>query len=105
MDYTVDMFTKDLQDCLVLAKKELNDRKKGIDGESTIDQIENYIIPDLTNILSNIDNDKPLPPNSQRDRYINSFGYAFKVWGWDMIHPTELYLRLLRLDENYRKLK
>ena len=104
MNYDVNQFYLDIQDCLSLANKELCDRKNGILGESTIKQLENYIIPDLTDLRSKIERNDPLPPNTQQYRYVASFGNAFKVWNWDMAKPSELYLKLLRLNENYRKI-
>lgn len=105
MSYKIEIFSQDIQECLDLAKKELENRKNDIQGESTIEQLENFIIPDLTNLLSKINNNQEtLPPNTQKDRFVKSFGYAFKVWGWDMMNPTKLYLKLLKLNENYRKI-
>ena len=105
MYYETEQFCQDIQDCLNLAKNELNNRKNGLKGESTIEQLENYIIPDLSRVLSDIISRKPLPPNTQQYRYIVSFGYAFKLWGWDMSKPTDIYLKLTKLNENYRKIQ
>ena len=104
MSYNCDDFVHDIKDCLKLAENELHDRKNGKQGESTIDQLENYIMPDLANLLEKIINKESLPPNTQQDRYLASFGYAFRVWDWDMAVPSELYLKLLKIHENYRKI-
>ncbi len=102
MDYND--FIHDINQGLVLAETELRDRKNGIHGESTIEQLEDYVIPDLTSFLSKIKNKEKLPPNTQQDRYLISFAYAFREWGWDIKNPTALYLQLLKIHENYRKI-
>ena len=104
MDYNNDNFVCDLSNCLKLAEAELQDRRNGKQGESTIEQLESYVIPDLSNLLNKIKNKEKLPPNTQQDRYLASFGYAFKEWGWDMKNPSALYLQLLKIHENYRKI-
>ena len=101
MGYSVEQFKQDILECIEFSGKELTNRKKGITGESTIDQIENTILPDLNDILKRINNND-LP--SLRDRYLMSFAYAFKVWGWNMQNPTELYVKLSRLNENYKNI-
>ena len=104
LGYNVSSFLQDIQECLDLAKLELHNRKNGIQGESSIEQLEDYIMPDLKELQLKINNEIPLPPNNQQERYLMSFGYAFKVWGWDMQNPTELYLKLLYIHEKYREL-
>ena len=104
MNYSIDDFYGDIEDCLELAYKELKDRKNDIDGESSLEQLENYIIPELEKLLIKINNKESLPPNTHKDRYISSFGSAFKVWGWDIMNPTKFYIKLLELNKNYKKL-
>jgi hypothetical protein len=104
MDYKYDDFVHDVGYGLQLAEAELKDRKNGVQGESTIGQLENYVIPDLVEFLSKIKNREKLPPNTQQDRYLTSFGYAFREWGWDMRNPSALYLQLLKIHENYKKI-
>ena len=99
MKYSIKQFKQDVLACIELSEKELADRRKGINGESTIDQIENTILPDLNRVLKIIEQEE-LPP--QQDRYLVSFAYAFRVWGWDMQNPTELYIKLSKLNEHYK---
>jgi hypothetical protein len=87
-----------------LDKIELRDRKNGIHGESTIEQLESCVIPDLASFLSKFKNKEDLPPNTQQDRYLLSFAYAFREWGWNIKNPTALYLQLLKIHEHYRKI-
>jgi hypothetical protein len=104
MNYKTDDFVRDIKHALHLAKIELRQRKNGQKGRSTIGQLERFVIPDLENLLSKIRSGENFPPNTQQDRYLASFGNAFREWDWDMVNPSPLYLQLLRIHENYRKL-
>ncbi len=95
------MFRERLLRAINLAKIELEDRKSGIEGESTIEQLESVVLPELNDILRMIDNNLPLP---WENRYLYSFACAFKVWGWDMQRPTALYSALTVLNKSYKKL-
>jgi hypothetical protein len=101
MKYSPNIFKKDVINCISVAEKELKLRKSGIDGESTSEQLENVILPELKHLLDIIENGN-LPP--QNERYLISFGNAFRVWGWNMQKPTKLYLQLLNLNSNYKLL-
>ncbi len=103
MSYSYDDFIHDICYGLQLAKTELEDRKSGKQGESTIEQLE-YVIPDLENLLKKIKNKEELPPNTQQYRYLSSFGGAFYDWGWDMKNPSALYIQLQKIHHNYRKI-
>jgi len=102
MGYDITNFRNDIDICKSLFEQELKNRKKGKEGESSIEQIENIILPELNQLLEIIDNDQ-LPPQSER--YLLSFANAFKVWGWNMQQPTELFVQLVKLDDAYKKLK
>ncbi len=97
----VNIFKQNILDLITLSAKELEKRKSGIHGESTIQQLEEVIIPELNGLLDKIETDN-LPPKEKR--YLNSFAYAFKVWEWNMQAPTELYVRLSRLNQDYIEL-
>jgi hypothetical protein len=101
MTYSINDYKSDIKECIEMCEIELDKRKMGVLGESTIEQLENTIIPELSSLLQNINLDK-LPP--EKDRYLISFAYAFKVWGWDMQNPTQLYAKLNVLNSNYKKL-
>ncbi len=101
MNHSINNYKTDIKECVKLCEIELNERKRGVPGESTIEQLENTIIPELSNLLQNIHLNK-LPP--EKDRYLISFAYAFKVWGWDMQNPTQLYTKLNALNNDYKKL-
>lgn len=102
MGYDITNFRNDIDICKSLFEQELKKRKKGKEGESSIEQIENIILPELNQLLEIIDKDQ-LPPKSER--YLLSFANAFKVWGWNMQQPTELFVQLVKLDDAYKKLK
>lgn len=95
-------FIEDTKRCLELSENELSNRKSGIAGESTVEQLENLIIPELNNLIVKI-NSGSIPPKS--NRYLVSFAYAFKEWGWNMQNPTELYISLCRLNTSFENLE
>ena len=53
---------------ITLCNVELKNRKNGLNGESTIEQLEKIIIPELNKLLSIISNNQ-LPPKERR--YLN----------------------------------
>lgn len=85
--------------CLELSKIELENRKNGIKGESTISQLEEVVIPDLTQFLEKLES-KEIPKNRQQ-RYLESFGCAFRMWEWE---PSELYVKLSEIHHDYQDL-
>jgi hypothetical protein len=56
------------------------------------------LLPELEQLLIKI-NTNQLPPQSER--YLLSFANAFKVWGWNMNQPSELFVMLVNLNNNY----
>lgn len=96
----VKMFKKNLEKALDISRDELRRRKNDMPGESTVEQLEEIIIPELEKLLK-MDYDN-LPP--LKDRYLISFAYAFKVWEWSMKNASTLYLLLVKLNEDYKEL-
>lgn len=94
-------FRDDVKDLIKMCTLEVQHRKAGINGESTIEQLENTILPELDQLLTKIDHNQ-LPPLSER--YLLSFANAFKVWGWDMNKPTEIFVKLTNINNNYSKI-
>lgn len=90
-----------LKKTLRLCKEELIKRKNGIEGESTEEQLEKSIIPELSILLKLMDENK-LPLKEKR--YLNSFASAFTVWGWNMQNPTEIFVLLGELNNDYKEL-
>lgn len=101
MKYNLGLFREDIVRCINLCKTELDNRKNGIIGESSVEQIENTILPELNHVLERINTGKIPDLN---DRYLVSFACAFKTWGWNMQRPTELYIQLVNLNNNYKKI-
>ncbi len=97
----INKLKEDVKLCLELSKLELQNRKNGIEGESTIDQLEEVIIPDLTNLLTILDNKNSIP-QKRVDRYSLAYGNAFRMWDWSMENPTELYKRLAHIHHDYQ---
>lgn len=94
-------FKNKLLKAIELCEHEANNRKQGISGESTLEQLEMVIIPELKEILEII-NMQQFP--AKEKRYLNSFGSAFTVWGWNMQIPTELFIMLKELNDEYKAL-
>ena len=91
-------FILNLSHCLELCNEKLLYLKNGGKDECTIEQLTETIIPELEYILKNID-EFNLP--SHNKRYLISFAYAFKDWAWNMINPSELYIQLANLNDEY----
>lgn len=84
-----------------ICDNELQNRKAGILGESTEEQLKGTILPELYRLLELINNNQ-LPP--VQERYLESFANAFTVWGWNMQKPTEIFKLLAELNSDYKKL-
>lgn len=95
------MFKEKILRTIELCSNELRYRKEGILGESTEEQLEKTILPELNQLLELIDNNQ-LP--SKQHRYLNSFANAFTVWGWNMQTPTEIFVLLTELNNEYKEL-
>lgn len=68
-------------------------------GESTEEQLKDIILPELTQLLTML-NSNQLPEKGHR--YLNSFANAFTVWGWNMQEPTEIFVLLTELNNEYK---
>ena len=91
----------DLMKAIKVFEAELADRKKGIPGESTEEQLEKEIIPELKRVLANVNN-SDIPDKAQR--YLKSLENARTTWGWDMQNPTKICKLLTELDDRYNRL-
>ena len=91
----------DLMNAIKIFEAELADRKKGISGESTEEQLEKEIIPELKRVLANVNN-SDIPDKAQR--YLKSLESARTSWGWNMQEPTEICKLLAELDDRYNRL-
>ncbi|MBP0955963.1 MAG: hypothetical protein J5997_01200 [Oscillospiraceae bacterium] len=85
--------------CISICNSKINNIQK--DDECTIDEIKNVILPEMTE-LNNIDEMNVLPP--AQDRFIKSYAYAFKQWGWDMKKPSKLFRTLAKINSEYKRL-
>lgn len=98
----IDKLKKEILEGIELSRRELKNRKNGIEGESTIEQLEKVIIPDLEDILLKLDN--KIIPKKRVDRYSLAYGNALKMWDWDMERATELYKKLTDIHHDYQDL-
>lgn len=97
----MDKFKEKLLKTIRLCNYELENRKNGVLGESTEEQLEKFILPELTQLLEKICNNQ-IPAKEQR--YLNSFANAFTVWGWNMQEPTEIFVLLTELNNEWNLL-
>ena len=91
----------DLMEAIKFFETELADRKGGITGESTEEQLEKVMIPELKRVLAKVNNSE-IPEKEQR--YLKSLIDARNLWGWDMENPTEICKLLIKLDAQYNQL-
>jgi hypothetical protein len=99
MKYSMQQFKQEVSECLDLCKKCVVQIKNGYKLEYTLEQLEGTIIPELQTLLLRIDH-SDFPP--EQDRFLLSFALAFKEWCWVMNNSSELYVRLLKLDDHYK---
>lgn len=97
----MDRFKEKILKTIRLCNEELYNRKKGMVGESTEEQLENIILPELTRLLEMINNNQ-FPVKEKR--YLYSFANAFTVWGWNMQNPTEIFVLLTEINNEYKNL-
>lgn len=101
MSIEFESLISNIKHCLDLCNDKLLYLKNGGIDECTIEQLTETIIPELEYILNNIDKCN-LPP--QNTRYLISFACAFKDWGWNMKNPSNLYIQLANINDEYKKL-
>jgi hypothetical protein len=94
-------FRKDVLKCKEMCLEELEKREHDIEGESTTEQLKTVILSELDKLLIALDKND-FPP--KEERFLNSFANAFAVWGWNMQNPTELFLMLNKLNDEYKEL-
>ena len=94
-------FRQNIQNTIELCNIEIENRNIGIEGESSIEQLEGIILPELKTVVEQLKKNQ-LP--ARETRFLNSFANAFTVWGWDMQEPTELFLALNQLNNQYKEL-
>jgi hypothetical protein len=97
----MEKFKQNVLKAIQLCNEEIQRRNAGIEGESSQKELEEVILPELNAIVDLLGKNQ-LP--SRESRFLNSFAHAFKVWGWDMREPTELFLLLNKLDKQYKEL-
>ncbi|MBQ8262784.1 MAG: hypothetical protein IJZ00_10900 [Lachnospiraceae bacterium] len=101
LEKNADLFQNKLKKAIELCNVELEKRRKGLPGEGTVEQLEEIILPELYRLQKDV-SVKNFPP--EESRYINSFACAFTVWGWNMQNPTELFVLLKELNDDYKKI-
>lgn len=96
----MESFRKKILHCKTICNEELKKRKTGVLGEATTEQLY-VIIREMDNILQMLTtNSLPL----RNERFLLSFANAFTVWGWNMNQPTEIFLSLTQINQEYKEL-
>lgn len=54
LNIKIDKLKEEVKYCLELSKNELENRKEGIKGGSTIEQLKDIVIPDLAQLLQKL---------------------------------------------------
>ncbi|MDR0974481.1 MAG: hypothetical protein LBL80_02180 [Ruminococcus sp.] len=85
------------------AELQLQNRKNGIDGEGTIYQIQDVILPELKTLLQSVNDGTffEIPP---QNRYLVSYAYIIKSWGWNLQKASILGGKIARLGNYMKKL-
>lgn len=94
------LFKEKIIKTISLCNEELAKRKKGVAGESTVEEL-NIVLTDLKVLLERVNNHQ-YPP--KEERYLLSFAYAFKEWCWSMQEPTGIFDLLAQLNTEYKDL-
>ncbi|MCL2862079.1 MAG: hypothetical protein FWE22_06685 [Firmicutes bacterium] len=101
--YTKKQFKCDLEKLISICEKELKNRKYGINGDGTIQQIENVILPELYDWIKKVETNN-MPPKNER-----WFACAAHVlqWGldWNMKNPSEMMLMIGEVDTKFCNLE
>lgn len=92
----------DVSKALKLCEEELANRRNGILGESTEEQLEKVVIPELKRILRQVTSDNEFPEKEQRTLCFLSDARVY--WGWNTRNPTELFALLTEINEEYNQL-
>ena len=87
--------------CIDLSYSEIKKIRRGEQCEATEEQILAIIVPELQELLELLNNHK-VPKKS--DRYLVSFANAFTAWGWNMQTPSELFVLLTKINNEYEEL-
>lgn len=92
----------DINSALILSKILLGLRECGIEGEATIQQLRESIIPELIE-LQQIISDNNIP-KSKEDRFLKCYWLAVRCWDWNLSRPSILLNKLNRINEKYKNI-
>ena len=96
--YTRQMFIRDLEELILICEEQLNQRKQGIEGDGTIGQLSNDIIPECKILLQQAKLNQ-LPPKGKR--WMHSAWHVIDGWNNKVIsHMAE---KILDLADNYEE--
>ena len=96
----MDKFRNKINKAIILCEVELKNRENGTPGESSVEQLK-IILNELNQVLIKLENQN-FPETGKR--FLHSFANAFTVWGWNMQNPTELFVLLTEINNEYKEL-
>ncbi|MCL2136991.1 MAG: hypothetical protein FWH40_05670 [Coriobacteriia bacterium] len=102
MDYTIEDFKRDIEEVLVACQEEIQAIQSGEKRDATVWQIEEYIIPEMEDLLEKIKTGS-LP--EKKSRYISAAQQIMKNWSWDIRSDEKLTDLIGWLDTNYHRLE
>jgi hypothetical protein len=92
-----------INDCIKEAEFQLQNRVNGIDGEGTIYQIQDVILPELKTLKQSVNDETffKIPP---QNRYLVSYAYILKSWGWNLQKASILGGKIARIDRYIKEI-
>jgi hypothetical protein len=90
-------------DCIKEAELQLQNRINGIDGEGTVYQIQDVILPELYALIESINDETffEIPP---QNRYLVSFAHILKSWGWNLQKASVLGKKIARINQYIKEI-
>jgi hypothetical protein len=90
------MIIRDIKKALFISNVILKFREIGIQGEVTKEQLNKYIIPELSELLNMVVTDDS---NLSCTKSLKCFDLAFKMWGWNISSPSILFGLLNKISK------
>ena len=103
MDYTIEQFKHDIEEVITVCHEEIEAINRGEQREATVSQIEQYIIPEMEQLLEMIELGTLPKPAKYGSRYLKSTQEVLRSWSWDINKDEKLIDLLGWLDTNYHR--
>lgn len=97
MRYSINDFINELKDVINEINKETVNRKNGISGDGTVEQL-NFFLDELQDLLKNALSNS-IPPRGQR----NVTFTWYITDSWDLTTDSNIRKKLMNLADNYKR--